>query len=324
MQRAGTSQLILYGRDGRRKYVTPAERQRFIDIANSWPRAEVGTLCLTLALTGCRISEALGLFAGSIERDESVVVIRSLKKRGGIVFRQVPVPDHYLDRMMAVHELATAEPDAPLWTLSRTQAWTLIKRVMQAAGIRPGPHATPKGLRHGFGIHALRSGVPVTLVKRYLGHSRLETTEIYLDVVGDEERELASRMWSLVPETHAASIHADSSAASDGQDERSGSSTHGHAAPVTGGGSPRGTKSGKSYGTLTASCAGSTRLASAQGLVQLRPLRAAHKGLTSDPPPTGRGHSRSHTPGMVPGEHTKTGEAKMTKEKNKPTQSSGR
>jgi site-specific recombinase XerD len=50
-------------------------------------------------------------------------------------------------------------------------------------------------LRHGFGIHAIRSGVPVNLVQRWLGHARLETTMIYLQALGSEEREIARRMW---------------------------------------------------------------------------------------------------------------------------------
>jgi hypothetical protein len=31
----------------------------------------------------------------------------------------------------------------------------LVKHVMADAKIADGPHATPKGLRHGFGIHAI-------------------------------------------------------------------------------------------------------------------------------------------------------------------------
>lgn len=64
------------------------------------------------------------------------------------------------------------------------------------AGIAPGIHATPKGLRHGFGLHAIRSGVPLNLVQRWLGHARMETTAIYLQAMGREEREMAERMWS--------------------------------------------------------------------------------------------------------------------------------
>ena len=53
----------------------------------------------------------------------------------------------------------------------------------------------PKGLSHGFGINAVLTGVPVTTLKKWMRHAKLETTSIYLDAVGAEERELAARMW---------------------------------------------------------------------------------------------------------------------------------
>jgi integrase/recombinase XerD len=55
--------------------------------------------------------------------------------------------------------------------------------------------ASPKGLRHGFAVACLMQKVPLTAVKRWLGHARLETTAIYLDVSGSEEREFAKRLW---------------------------------------------------------------------------------------------------------------------------------
>lgn len=67
---------------------------------------------------------------------------------------------------------------------------------MDIAGVAPGPHRTPKGLRHAFGIHAVRSGVPPNLVQRWLGHASLETTMIYLEAIGEEERAMARRMWA--------------------------------------------------------------------------------------------------------------------------------
>lgn len=58
---------------------------------------------------------------------------------------------------------------------------------------------TPKGLRHSFGIHAIRSGVPLNLVQRWLGHASMTTTAVYLDVLGEEEREIAARLWAMAP-----------------------------------------------------------------------------------------------------------------------------
>jgi site-specific recombinase XerD len=65
---------------------------------------------------------------------------------------------------------------------------------MVAAGL-DGPHASPKGLRHGFGVAAVCAGVPLNLVQRWLGHAQLSTTSIYADAVGEEEQSIAARMW---------------------------------------------------------------------------------------------------------------------------------
>ena len=108
---------------------------------------------------------------------------------------EVPLPASLIEMLADVHELATAAADEPLWGWSRSRAWQLVKEVMAQAGIHAGLHATPKGLRHGFGLHAVRSGVPINLVQRWLGHARLETTSIYLQAIGMEERAIAARMW---------------------------------------------------------------------------------------------------------------------------------
>lgn len=193
----------LYTAGGRRKYLTQQERARFITAAEQCGRPELRTLCLTLAYTGCRISEALALNAGCIEREGGFIAIRCLKKRSGnFIIREVPVPPSLLDALAREHDLANAAPEARLWNFSRCRAWRLIKDVMAQAGIAEGLHATPKGLRHGFGLHAIRCGVPLNLVQRWLGHSSMTTTAIYLQAIGNEERELAARMWApVVPAT---------------------------------------------------------------------------------------------------------------------------
>ena len=71
---------------------------------------------------------------------------------------------------------------------------TVVKSVMEAAGI-VGSQACPKGLRHGFGIACAEKNVPVSLIRQWLGHASIETTMIYLDAVGKEEREFAKRTW---------------------------------------------------------------------------------------------------------------------------------
>ena len=61
-----------------------------------------------------------------------------------------------------------------------------------------GTHASPKGLRHGFGVAAVSAGIPLNLVQKWLGHAQLTTTAVYADAVGAEEKDIARRMWDSI------------------------------------------------------------------------------------------------------------------------------
>jgi integrase/recombinase XerD len=184
--------MQLFDAAGRRKYLTPAQRQEFLRAAEKAPR-QVFTFCGTLVYTGCRISEGLALTGARVDIVAGVLVLESLKKRRKGIFRAVPVPQDFLQTLDAVHGLSALR-DARLWSWSRTTAWRRVKEVMDAAAIH-GLYATPKGVRHGFGINATASEVPLNMTQKWLGHARLETTAIYANAVGPEEQKIAERMW---------------------------------------------------------------------------------------------------------------------------------
>ena len=195
--RAGGMRLHTLG--GLRKYLTAAERDAFLREAELADRA-VRTLCMTLAYAGCRLSEALALTADRVDLAAGVLVIASLKKRRTGIFRTVPVPPALLDALDMVHgvrELHASRGKGRgerLWTWSRMTGWRAVHSVMAAARL-DGPHASPKGLRHGFGVAAVSAGIPLNLVQKWLGHAQLTTTAIYADAVGAEEKDIARRMW---------------------------------------------------------------------------------------------------------------------------------
>ena len=81
-----------------------------------------------------------------------------------------------------------------LWPWSRMIGWRAVHVVAQAAGL-DGPHASPKGLRHGVGVAAVSAGIPLNLAQKWLGHAQLTTTAIYANAVGAEEQDIARRMW---------------------------------------------------------------------------------------------------------------------------------
>lgn len=85
--------------------------------------------------------------------------------------------------------------DRKLWGFSRMNGWRKIKEIKVSADIE-GPHASPKGLRHGFGVYVVADcEIPFNMVQKWLGHSDLKTTAIYANAVGKEERDIANKMW---------------------------------------------------------------------------------------------------------------------------------
>jgi integrase len=192
--------MQLYDSNGQRKYLTPAERQDFL-IASESALHCVRTFCGTLAHTGCRISEALALTADRVDIEGGLLIVESLKKRRKGVYRAIPVPPSFLEILDEIHDLRAVRRSEDcgrgvyLWPWSRPTGWRRVCGVMEAAGIS-GLHATPKGLRHGFGIKAVVSNVPLNMAQKWLGHANLATTAIYADATGPEEKQLAERMWA--------------------------------------------------------------------------------------------------------------------------------
>jgi integrase len=187
----------LYGRDGGRKYLNAAERARALAVMTTLP-ADEALFALTLAWTGARISEVLALTPASFQIESGIVAFTTLKRRRHHV-REVPIPPFLVQQLEAHFDLTTAQLDLDLvgrrlWPWHRTTGWRLIRKVMIKAQI-VGRQASPRGLRHAFGVGALQAGVPINLVQRWLGHSRLSTTAIYVDASGREERKLAERFW---------------------------------------------------------------------------------------------------------------------------------
>jgi integrase/recombinase XerD len=191
--------MRLFDGEGRRLYFTEDERRAFMAAAAKAPR-EVRSFCGVLHSTGCRISEALALTPQQIDLSGRVVVFESLKKRKRGVFRAVPVPPDLLDMLDLVHGIREAQrrgedAQALLWPWSRMTAWRRVQEVIETAGIAEGPHACPKGLRHGFGVQAVSRGIALNMVQKWLGHAQLTTTAIYANAVGEEEQSIAARMW---------------------------------------------------------------------------------------------------------------------------------
>lgn len=189
-----SSQLIT--EQGYRKYLTRDEREKFLSESRKM-KLDVYIFCRLLMETGCRISEALNLRRKHIDLDQKCIYIESLKKRRRGTFRHVPVSNVTLMELLRLQETRQNlqhDTNDRLWSFTRMTGYRHICAVMERADIR-GPHASPKGLRHGFAVVSLQAGVPMNLVQRWLGHAHWNTTAIYAEMMDEEERHFAELVW---------------------------------------------------------------------------------------------------------------------------------
>lgn len=197
--------MSLFSDEGERKYLNSKERKRF------WKSRKVITdktersLVELIFWTGCRVSEALQLNVMRVNVEDGFVVFRTLKQHGknkGKRFRIVHLPRRFMRKLNRIHKILKTQLDEhasktrTLWGFGRQKAWRLVRAVMRKAKIF-GIRATPKGLRHTFGVNSILRGAPLISLQVWMGHQSLKTTSIYLKVIGEEDRAFAKRTWKI-------------------------------------------------------------------------------------------------------------------------------
>ena len=190
---------MLYDQQGNRKYLTAEERRAFIKGCSASRTGDWDVLFDARVYRWTHFGD-LALTPRRIDYSVRGITIGSMKKRRRGVFRTVPISQLLLEVLDAVHGVRVAQSDAihcdqRLWTFGRTTAWMRVKQIMRKAGIS-GVWGVPKGLRHGLGVEGTaEANIPLGIIQKWLGHSRIETTAIYANAVGREGRMLAERIW---------------------------------------------------------------------------------------------------------------------------------
>ena len=66
-----------------------------------------------------------------------------------------------------------------------------VRRAEELGAIAPGKRVGTHTLRHSYARHLLMNGIPINYLSRWLGHSLVQTTLIYLELVPDPTGSLA-------------------------------------------------------------------------------------------------------------------------------------
>ena len=67
-----------------------------------------------------------------------------------------------------------------------------VRRAKEVGQISQGRSVRAPMLRHSFAWHMLLNGIPLNYLSRWLGHGRIQTTLVYLELAPDPSGSLAS------------------------------------------------------------------------------------------------------------------------------------
>ena len=154
------------------------EEQKLIACAYR-ENSSYGLLLKTLFLTGARVSEFVSIKVGDFYFDEQMLLIQ--KGKGG-KSRYVPILPE-LAQEMKTH--LGSRSTGYIFESNRHTKFTarriqqIVKETAERAGITKKVH--PHLLRHTVATFLLEKGMPLEQIQKFLGHSKIETTQIYAE-----------------------------------------------------------------------------------------------------------------------------------------------
>ncbi len=166
--------------------LTKDEMKRLLDSTNN---EKSKLMLITLYSSGMRVSELVKLKWKDLELEQKIAWVRGGKgnKDRMIILSELLVRKFtVLDRES---EFIFPGKNGPLTTRN-------IEEIVHLAAAKAGidKKVTPHTLRHSFATHLLEAGNDIRLIQELLGHSNLQTTQIYTHVSNEQKRKVVSPM----------------------------------------------------------------------------------------------------------------------------------
>lgn len=158
-------------------------------LSNSCETSHEKLIIWTLLDTGLRIGEMCSLTAQNILWQQKALRVSG---KGGPYGKQskiriVPISK----RVQSLFEHYFALQNK--WFVGKRAAHNIIKKVANKAKITQ--NVSAHVLRHTFATLALQKGISIAALQKILGHDRLTTTAIYLNLTNDHVLEEFERKW---------------------------------------------------------------------------------------------------------------------------------
>jgi integrase len=163
---------------GRERWLSAAEIEALQTASPEawWP------LYAMLVYTGMRIGEAQALRWGDVRLSERQIAVHGgfhrLKTESSD--RNVPIPEPLAGTLAAHAVRHPSEPNDPVFPDRLGEYWKALRQwqaICRTAGITG---CRVHDLRHTFGVHAARAGVPLVRLQKLMGHATPSVTMRYM------------------------------------------------------------------------------------------------------------------------------------------------
>ncbi len=170
-------------------------RKQVHQIIDACTTIRMATFFWTVYSLGLRIEEGINLHAGDIDGKRMMVHVHRGK---GAKDRYIPLPESTLGGLRdywKTHRNRTIlfpskgrsrnEAETATTPMSVSSAQGAIKRITEQ--INFGKKVSTHTLRHSYATHLLEAGASLKAIQKYLGHSSLQTSMVYLHLTDDAE-----------------------------------------------------------------------------------------------------------------------------------------
>lgn len=163
------------------KYLAKSEVKKILEVAEE-EDAEHHLILLTMWRSGVRVAELVELKAEDINFKDDKIEVRGGK---GDKDRMVPLHSELKSQLKSYIDYRDIKDTDILFDYSTRWIEMLVDRYTDKSDVDR--NTFPHMFRHGYAVHCLKCGYNIRNLQKNLGHSSLQITARYLDLL-DEER----------------------------------------------------------------------------------------------------------------------------------------
>jgi len=169
--------------------LTKKEVKKLIECAGT---AKSRLIIMTLYSSGLRVSELVNLKWKDLEQADKVAWVRGGK---GSKDRMIILSDAIIKSFEQLSKDSAYIFPGRQGPLTTRNIQNIVSNAKNIAKIDK--KVTPHTLRHSFATHLLEDGTDIRIIQELLGHSNLQTTQIYTHISSEQKKKITSPMDTL-------------------------------------------------------------------------------------------------------------------------------